>query len=133
MFKNKDKNPKISLTVDCPYENKHKLEKIEKKYINQYAKDYGYKILNKRGNDEIKEKPEIKYSFKIEKEDELMLRIEKMVAIKNDTKNKELHIQFRDGNKKVKVTKRYDRIPLTDAIDFMKEQQKLLKRQLISQ
>ena len=47
-------------------------------------------MLNKRGNEEIKEKPEIKYSFKIEKEEDLLNRIEKMVAIKNDEKNKEL-------------------------------------------
>ena len=103
VFKNKDENPKISLIVDGPCENKHKLEKVEKKYINQYAKKYGDKILNKRGNDEIKEKPEIKYSFKIEKEDDLIKRIEKMVAIKNDKMNKRLEIQFRDGNKKVSV------------------------------
>ena len=40
VYKNKDKNPKISLLTDCPCENKHKLEKVEKKYFNQYAKKY---------------------------------------------------------------------------------------------
>ena len=85
--------------------------------------------MNKRGNDEIKEKPEIKYTFKIEKEDELMRRIKKMVAVKNDEKNKKLEIQFRNGNKKVKVSKHYTRIPLAEAIDFMKVQQKQLKQQ----
>ena len=89
VYKNKDKNPKISLVTDCPCENKHKLEKIGKKQINEYAKKAGNKILNKRGNDEIKEKLEIKYSFKIEKEDELKRRIEKMLSIKNNEKNKE--------------------------------------------
>ena len=72
--------------------------------------------MNKRDIDEIKEKPEIKYSFKIEKEDELKSRIEKMVAIKND---KKLEIQFRNGDKKVKVSKRYAQIPLTEATEFM--------------
>ena len=119
VYKNKDKNPKISLLTDCPCENKHKLEKVEKKYISQYAKKFGVKILNKRDNDEIKEKPEIKYSFKIEKEDELKSRIEKMVAIKNYKKNKKLEIQFRNGDKKVKVSKLYSQIPLTDAMEFM--------------
>ena len=38
VYKNKDKNPKISLLIDCPCGNKHKIEKVEKKYINQYAK-----------------------------------------------------------------------------------------------
>ena len=132
VYKNKDKSPKISLLIDCPCENKHKLGKVEKKYINQYAKKYVAKVLNKRCNDEIKEKPEIKYTFKIEKEEELKKRIEKMVAIKNDEKNKQLQIQFRNGNKKAKVTKRYTRIPLTEALDFMKVQQKLFKQQLIS-
>ena len=132
VYKNKDKNPKISLIVHCPCENKHKLEKVEKKYMNQYAKKYGDKILNKRGNDENKEKLEFKYSFKIEKEDELMKRIDKIVAIKNDKKNKKLEIQFRDGNKKVKVSKRYSQIPLTEVMDFMKKQQQLLKQQLSS-
>ena len=72
VYKNKDKNPKTEVVIDSPCENKHKLEKIEKKHINEYAKNHGSKVLNKRGNDEIKEKPEIKYSFKIEKEDDLM-------------------------------------------------------------
>ena len=131
VYKNKDKTPKISLVINCPCENKHKLEKIEKKHINEYAKNYGSKVLNKRGNVEIKEKPEIKYSFKIEKEDELKRRIEKMLSIKNNEKNKEFQIQFRNGGKKVKVTKRYGQISLTEAMDFMKVQQKLLKKQLI--
>ena len=131
MYKSKDKNPKILLLIDSPCENKHKLEKVEKKYINQYAKKYGAKVLNKRGNEEIKEKPEIKYTFKIEKEEELKKRIEKMVAIKNDEKNQKLEIQFRARDKTVKVFKRYTRIPLTEAMHFMKVQQKLLKQQLI--
>ena len=120
-------------TLDCPCENKHKLEKIEKKHINEYAKIYGNKILNKRGNDEIKEKPEIKYSFKIEKEDELKRRIEKMLSIKNNEKNKEFQIQFRNGEKKIKVTKRYGQISLTEAMDFTKQRIMSLKQQLISQ
>ena len=53
-------------------------------------KKYGTKVLNKRGNDEIKDKPEIKYNFKIEKEDEMLKRIGKMVAIKNIEKEKRL-------------------------------------------
>ena len=133
MYKNKGKTPKISLLIDCPWENKHKLKKVEKKYINQYAKKYVAKVLNKRGNDEIEEKPEIKYTFKIEKEEELKNRIEKMVAFKNNEKNKELEIQYREGNKKVYVSKGYSQIPLAEAMDFMKVQQKILKQQLISQ
>ena len=54
-----------------------------------------------------------------------------MLTIKNNEKNKELQIQFRNGRKKVKVTKRYRQISLTEAMDFMKVQQKLLKQQLI--
>ena len=131
VHKNKDKNPKISLVIDCPCENKHKLEKIEKKHINEYAKNYGSKVLNKKGNDEIKEKPEIKYSFKIEKESDLLNRIEKMVTIKNDEKNKKLEIQYREGDKKVKVSKRYGQIPLSEAMDYMKNQQKSIKNKLI--
>ena len=30
LYKNKDKNPKISLLTDCPCKNKRKLEKVEK-------------------------------------------------------------------------------------------------------
>ena len=55
--------------------------------------------MNKWGNEEIKEKPEIKYTFKIKKEEELKKRIEKMVTIKNDEKKKKLQIQFQNGNK----------------------------------
>ena len=102
VYKNKDKNPKISLVIDCPCKNKHKLEKIEKKHINEYVKKYGSKVLNKRGNDEIKEKPEIKYSFKIEKESDLLNRIEKMVTIKDNKMNKKLEIVYCDGGKKVR-------------------------------
>ena len=40
VYKNKNKNPKISLVINCPCEKKHKLEKIEKRYINEYAKKY---------------------------------------------------------------------------------------------
>ena len=88
--------------------------------------------MNKRGNDEIKDKPAIKYSFKIEKEGEILKRIGKMVAIKNDEKNKELQIQYRDDGKKVKVCKRYTRIPFIDAMDFMMKQQKTLEKRLLS-
>ena len=50
-----------------------------------------------------------------------------MVTIKNDEKNKKLEIQFRNGGKKVKVAKRYGQISLTEAMDYMKNQQKTLK------
>ena len=75
--------------------------------------------MNKRGNEENKKKPDIKYSFKIEKEDELLYRIEKMVAIKNVPNKKELQIQYRD-----ELSKRYGSIPLSEAMDYMKAQQK---------
>ena len=35
VYRNKDKNQKISLVIDCPFKNEHKLEKIEKKHINE--------------------------------------------------------------------------------------------------
>ena len=54
-----------------------------------------------------------------------------MIAIKNDEKNKELNIQFQNGGKRVKVTKRYGKISLAEAMDCMKVQQKSLKLQLI--
>ena len=131
VYKNKDKNPKIELVIDSPCKNKHKLEKIEKKHINKYAKNHGEKVLNKRNNKENKEKPEIKYSFKIKKGDELMKRIDKMLTIKNDEKNRKLEMQYRDGNKKVKVSKRYGQVSLSEAMDYVKNQQKALKQKLI--
>ena len=131
VYKNRHKNPKISLVIDCPCENKHKLEKTEKKHVNEYAKIYGSKVLNKRNNEENKEKPEIKYSFKIENETELLNRMEKMLTIKNDKKNKRLDIQYREGDKKVKVTKRYGQIPLSEAMDYIKDQQKAIKQKFI--
>ena len=106
---------------------------MKKKHINQYAKKHEAKILNKRVNDEIKEKPEIKYSFKIDKESELLNRIKKMVAIKNDKNNKKFEIQFCISGKKITVSKRYAQITLTEAMDLVKTQQKLLKQQLTSQ
>ena len=54
-----------------------------------------------------------------------------MVAIKNDEKNKEVNIQFQNGGKMVKVTKRYGKISLDEAMDYMNVQQKSLKLQLI--
>ena len=45
VYRNEDKNPKISLIIDCPRENKHKLESVEKKYINQYAKKILYQSI----------------------------------------------------------------------------------------
>ena len=80
VHKHRDKNPKISLVSNCPCKNKHKLEKIETRYINKFAKEHPTKILNKRGVE--KDTPKLKYSFKIEKEDQLMARIEKMISIK---------------------------------------------------
>ena len=130
MCRNKDKNPTISLIMDCPFENKHKLELVEKKYINQYAKKYSTKALNKCGNDEIKGNPEIKYNFKIKK-DEMLKRIDKMVAIKNAEKNKKLEIQYRDGDKKVYISKKYTQIPFNDAMDFMTKQQKTMEKSLM--
>ena len=88
------------------------------------------KVLNKRGNEEIKVKPEIKYNFKIEKEEDLLNRIEKMLTIENDEKNKLLKICFCKDGKNVKVTKRYGKISLAEAIDYMKVLQKSLKLQL---
>ena len=131
VYKNKDKNPITSLVIDCPCKNKHKLEKKEKKHINDYAKNHGDKVLNKRGNEEINKKPEIKYSFKIEKEEDLLNRIEKIPATENDEKNKQLKIRFRNGGKNVKVIKRYGKISLAEATDYIKVQQRSLKLQLI--
>ena len=54
-----------------------------------------------------------------------------MVTIKNDEKNKKLEIQYREGDKKVKVSKRYGQIPLSEAMDYMKNQQKSIKNKLI--
>ena len=121
VYRNKDKNPTISLIIDCPCENKHKLELVEKKYINQYAKKYEAKVFIKCRNEENKEKPKIEYSFKIEKEDELLERIEKMVAFKNIPNKKELQVQYH-GGKKVNVSKRYGSITLSKAMDYMKAQ-----------
>ena len=45
-------------------------------------------------------------SFEIEKEEDLLNRIEKMRAIENDEKNKQLKIRFCNGGKNVKVTER---------------------------
>ena len=123
----------MELVIDCPCENKHELEKIEKKHINGYAKNHGEKVLNKRDNEEIKEKPEIKYSFKIGKENSLMKRIDKMVAIKNSEKNKEPQIQFRNSEEKMKLIKCYGQISLTQAMDYMKNQKKSLRQKLLSQ
>ena len=38
-----------------------------------------------------------------------MARIEKKIAIKDDKKNKTLAIQYKDGKKKVKIYKRYEK------------------------
>ena len=54
-----------------------------------------------------------------------------MVTIKNDEKNKKLEIQYREGDKKVKVSKRYGQIPPSEAMDYMKIQQKSIKNKLI--
>ena len=54
-----------------------------------------------------------------------------MVKIKNDYKNKELQIQYRNDSKKVKVSKRYTTIPFNDAMDFMMKQQKTLEKRLM--
>ena len=51
----------------------------------------------------MRKKPEIKYTFKLEYEKELLERINKTIAIKNNENKKELEIQFRDGNKKVYI------------------------------
>ena len=80
-------------------------------------KKYCTKVLNKRGNYKTKEKPEIK-------EDKLLIRIGKMVVIKDIEKEKRLKIQYRDGGKKSKCIK--------DAMDFTMKQQKTLLEHLLS-
>ena len=42
----------MSLVSYCPCKNKHKLEQIERKYMNKLGKEYGPREWNKRGNDE---------------------------------------------------------------------------------
>ena len=93
----------MSLVSYCPCKNKHKLEQIERKYMDKLGKEYEPRELNKRGNDETKKKPEIKYIYKLENEKELLQRINNKIAIKNNENKKELEIQFRDGNKKVYI------------------------------
>ena len=117
-----------------PSKNKYKLEKIETRYINKFAKEHGTKLLNKRGIE--KEPPKMRYSFKIEKEYQLMARIEKMIAIKDDKENQRLEIQFTDPNKeskkgkRVKITKRYKLMDVSNAWGYMKEQQGKLRSKL---
>ena len=118
VYKQKDKNPKISLISDYPCKNKHKLEQIERKYMDKLGKEYEPRELNKRGNDETKKKPEIKYIYKLENEKELLQRINNKIAIKNNENKKELEVQFRDGNKKVYLSKRYRESPLEEAMDL---------------
>ena len=119
---------------NCPCKNKHKLEKIETRYINKFAKEHPTKILNKTGVE--KDTPKLKYSFKIEKEDQLMARIEKMISIKDDKKNQRLEIQFTDPDKegkkgkRVKITKRYKIMNVSNAWGYMKEQQSKLRSKL---
>ena len=74
--------------------------------------------MNKRGVE--KETPKIKYSFKIENEGQLMVRIEKMIAIKDDERNKRLEIQYRERGKKVKVSKRYKIMDKSAAWGYMR-------------
>ena len=54
-----------------------------------------------------------------------------MITIKNDEKNKKLETQYREGGKNVKVSKRYGQIPLSEAMDHKKNQQKSIKNKLI--
>ena len=50
VFKNKDKEPKIKLIVSAPSKDKKNLERVEIRYIEEYALEYGDKLLNKRSN-----------------------------------------------------------------------------------
>ena len=72
----------------------------------------------------------MKYSFKIEKEIDLLERIDKMISIKNDDKNKELMIRYLDNGKRTKVTKKYKTISIDEAMVFMKDKQKGLRTTL---
>ena len=134
VYKHRDQNPRITLVSLCPSKNKYKLENIETRHINKFAKEHSTKLLNKRGIE--KEPPKIRYSFKIEKEYQLMARIEKMIAIKDDKENQRLEIQFTDPSKeskkgkRIKITKRYKLMDVSNAWGYMKEQQGKLRSKL---
>ena len=130
VYKHKDSNPKISLVSDSPSKNKHKLERIETRYINKFAKEHGSRVLNKRGVE--KERPEMKFSFRVENEHDLLARINKITEIKNDMRRKELEIQYRGNDgKKVKISKRYSSVPLAEAWGYMVSRQKEARTKLL--
>jgi hypothetical protein len=105
VFKNKDKNPIISLKCNYPCYKKDELERCEMYYINKCDTD---KLLNKRMNDTRKKKK--KYSFKctIMNENELMKKIDIKLKIKDKVEHKFFVIDYKLNNKHETIRKRYN-------------------------
>lgn len=89
VFQHKDKKPKIELIINAPSNDKKCLEKVENRYIEEYADKYGKLLLNIRCNP-LKKTKKIEYKVEMENETQLMERIaklEKKLTIKDDERN----------------------------------------------
>ena len=126
VYKNKQHQPKIGLVSSYPCHSKEELESCETFYINKYAKLYKDKALNKRMNDEKKPRKEIKFKCNIMSTEDVNNKIIKKFVIKDNINDKSLNIQFREGNKRVSVKKRYNDCNKDEVMEYMKSKQKEL-------
>ena len=77
------------MIINAPSNDKKCLEKVENRYIEEYADKYGKLLLNIRCNP-LKKTKKIEYKVEMENETQLMERIaklEKKLTIKDDERN----------------------------------------------
>lgn len=126
VYKNKQYNTSISLVCNYPCHSKEELESCETFYINKYAKLYKDKALNKRMNKEVKPKKVISFKCNIMNNEDFNNKILKKFVIKDNVKDSSLNIQFRDGDKRVSIKKRYNNCSKDEAMTYMKDKQQEL-------
>ncbi len=117
VYKLKNYVPRIELLVNCPCDSKRSLEKVETKYIEEYAKKYSDQLINIRMNPNKKIK-EIKYKVEIDNERDLRARIAQLegkIKIKDNTKDKYMYFDCNINKKRYRTIAKYNEKPKEDA------------------
>ena len=79
---------KIELIVNAPSKDKKSLEKVENRYIQEYAELMGELLLNIKANPIKTKKIEYKVTIENQKQlEERIAKLEKKLTLKDDTKN----------------------------------------------
>jgi hypothetical protein len=119
VYKNKQYDPKIELLCDYPCYSKHDLEAVENYYINKL---YSGDMLNKRGL--IKKKKDISWKCDIINSQNICSKFIEKFKIKE--KQDSFVIEYRNGDKRVFIRKKFNNTNKTEVLKQMEISQKKL-------